>query len=154
MIRDLTKLYIGKRVLATIIDYTLIFAFQIVYTLEFGERNENGGYTISGWSAMVPILFWFIYIVITERYAGGTMGHLICKVKVESLTKERITLWRTFIRRIVDCLEIAWCFGLIAFLLARNTQNNQRLGDILAKTCVIGKDDKYQEIQFDFEMNE
>ena len=84
---------------------------------------------------------------------GGTMGHLICKIKVVSQTKERVTLWRTFKRRVMDALEIAWCFGLIAYLLAKNTQYNQRLGDILAKTCVIGKDDLFQEVQFDFEKN-
>ena len=151
MISELTKLYIGRRAAATLVDYTLVWAFSIFYIFEFGTRNETGGYTVSGWPAMVPVLFWFVFIVIAEQYVGGTIGHQLCRIKVESLIKEKITLWRTFQRRIVDCLEIAWCFGLIAFLLARNTKNNQRLGDILAKTCVIGKDDVYEELKFDFE---
>jgi uncharacterized RDD family membrane protein YckC len=151
MISELTKIYVNKRVLATIIDYTLVWAFTIFYIMEFGTPNDHGAYTISGWSTLVPMLFWFVFIVITEQYVGGTMGHLICKIKVESQTKEKITLGRTLLRRMMDVLEIAWCFGLIAYLLARNTQNNQRLGDILAKTCVIGKDDVYREFKFDFE---
>lgn len=154
MISEPTKSYIGKRVLATIIDYTLVWAFTIFYIVEFGQLNERGEYSVSGWPALVPVLFWFVFIVITEQYVGGTIGHQLCKIKVESQIKEKITLWRTFQRRIVDGLEIAWCFGLIAYLLVRNTQNNQRLGDILAKTCVIGKDDVNHEFQFDFEKNQ
>ena len=153
MIGEITKKHIGKRVLATIIDYTIVWAFTIFYTVEFGEPNESGGFTITGWATFGPMLFWLVFIVIMEHFVGGTMGHLICKIKVESQTKEQVTLWRTFQRRIMDVLEIAWCFGLIAYLLARNTQYNQRLGDILAKTCVIGKDEILQEIQFDFEKN-
>ena len=148
---DLTKLYISKRVGATFIDYTIVWAFTFFYIFEFGTQNERGSYTISGWPAMIPTLFWFAYIVLAEQYLGGTMGHMLCRIKVDSVIREEITLWRTFKRRMADCLEIAFCFGLIAYLIARNTPNNQRLGDLLAKTCVIGKDDKYEELKFDFE---
>jgi uncharacterized RDD family membrane protein YckC len=151
MKEEITKLYVSKRVRATVIDYTLVWAFTIFYILMAGERNFEGAYTVSGWPALIPVLFWFLYIVIAEQYVGGTLGHLIFKIRIESITNEKITLGRTFIRRISDVLEIAWCFGLIAYLLALNTRNNQRLGDILAKTCVIGKNDIYQDIQFDFE---
>jgi uncharacterized RDD family membrane protein YckC len=146
-----TKLYVSKRVYATIIDYSIVWAFSIFYIVEAGHPNDNGGYTIDGWPALIPVLFWFLYIVIAEHYMGGTASHLIFKIKVVSLTNEKITLWRTFKRRIADVLEIAWCFGLIAYLLASNTTNNQRLGDVIAKTCVIGKDDLNQEVVFDFE---
>lgn len=150
---ELTKLYVNKRIYATIIDYTIIWAFTIFYVVEVGQPNDNGGYTVNGWPTLIPVLFWFLSIVISEYYLGGTIGHLIFKIKVESISDEKITLWRTFKRRIVDLLEIAWCFGLIAYLLARNTTNNQRLGDIIAKTCVIGKNDVNQEVVFDFEKN-
>ena len=148
---ELTKLYVGKRVYATLIDYTIIWAFTVFYIIEAGHPNDNGGYTINGWPTLVPVLFWFLFTVISEHYIGGTAGHLIFKIKVVSVSNEKITLWRTFKRRIADTLEIAWCFGLIAYLLARNTTNNQRLGDVIAQTCVIGKDDLNQEIDFDFE---
>ena len=151
MIGELTKAYVNKRVTATLIDYTIVWAFAIFYIYEFGEPNDRGGYTLSGWPLMVPVLFWFVFIVIAERYMGGTLGHQLCRIKVVSVIREDMSLWRTFKRRIADCLEIGWCFGLIAYLLARNTNNNQRLGDILAKTCVIGKDDEYKELKFDFE---
>jgi hypothetical protein len=50
-------------------------------------------------------------------------------------------------------LEIVWCFGLIAWLLVRSTENHQRLGDLVAKTAVIGRDDTQTTIDFDFEKN-
>jgi uncharacterized RDD family membrane protein YckC len=151
MNEDLTSSYIGKRVVATLLDYTAVWAFTFFYIWEAGEPNGQGGRTVSGWPVMIPILFWFLYIVVTERYFGGTLGHLLCKIKVISMTEEKITLWRTFKRRIADGLEIAWCFGLIAYLLAANTKNNQRLGDLLAKTSVVGKNDLEHQIKFDFE---
>jgi uncharacterized RDD family membrane protein YckC len=152
MTGELTKRYLGKRVVATLIDYTIVWGFSFFYIIEFGKPDDRGTYTVSGWPTMIPVLFWFLFIVIMEQYAGGTLGHLICKIKVKSQLKEDLTLWRTFKRRMADCLEIAWCFGLIAYLLARNTQNNQRLGDILAKSYVTGINEEYKELVFDFEV--
>jgi uncharacterized RDD family membrane protein YckC len=151
MKEDSTDHYIGKRVVATLIDYTIVWAFAFFYIWEFGEPNNRGGHTVSGWPALVPLLFWFIYIVCSERFLDGTLGHLICKIKVISMTRENITLWRTFKRRIVDALEIAWCFGLIAYLIAMNTKDHQRLGDLLAQTSVAGKNDLEAPVKFDFE---
>ncbi len=148
---ELTKLYISKRAGATFIDYSIVWVFAFFCVFQFGEPNNTGGYTLSGWPALIPMLFWFAYIVLSEQYLGATLGHMILKIKVDSVIREKITLWRTCKRRLADCVEIAWCFGLIAYLIARSTPNNQRLGDIIAKTCVIGKDDNYEELTFDFE---
>ncbi len=72
MIVELTKAYIGKRVTAILIDYAIIWIFTFFCIYELGEPNDRGGYTLSGWPLMVPALFWFIFIVITERYLGET----------------------------------------------------------------------------------
>jgi uncharacterized RDD family membrane protein YckC len=151
MREELTKLYIGRRVWATFIDYTLVWSFTIFYIFMAGERSMEGTYTVSGWPVFIPVLFWFLYIVVAEHYVGETLGHLICGIKVESVSNDKITIGRTLIRRMSDIVEIAWCFGIVAYIIAFNTRNNQRLGDILAKTCVIGKNDVFHEIQFDFE---
>jgi len=148
---DTTDHYIGKRVVATLFDYTVVWAFVFFYFWAFGTPNERGGYTVSGWPTMIPVLFWFLFIVVSEIYLGGTLGHLICKIKVISMTQENLTLWRTLKRRIADGLEIAWCFGLIAYLIAMNTKDNQRLGDLIAKTSVVGKNDLVEPVKFDFE---
>ncbi len=147
-----TENYIGKRVAATLIDYTLIFALTIFYVVIAGESDIRGVYSVHGWAGWVPELFWFLYFVVAERYLGGTLGHLLFKIKVVSQRERQVSFGQIFLRRICDALEISWCFGLFVFFIQKNTKDNQRLGDLVAKTIVIGKyDELFPETFFDFE---
>ncbi|WP_165501712.1 RDD family protein [Pedobacter frigiditerrae] len=142
-----TKYNLARKIAATIIDYTLIFAFYIWYIFEFGLPNEEGSYTISGLGALLPILVWVLYFVIAEKYCAATLGHEIVKLKVVSVDGAELSFGQVFKRRICDALEISWCFGIIAFFIAENNDKHQRLGDILAKTLVIGKNDVYEPVR-------
>jgi uncharacterized RDD family membrane protein YckC len=95
--------------------------------------------------------FWFVYFIITEKYMGGTMGHQLFKLKVISMDGNELGFWQVFLRRICDALEISWCFGLVAFFLVKTSAYNQRLGDMVAKTRVVGKEEPGPEMAFDFE---
>src|SRR4051812_46252203 len=117
-----TEAHAGKRVGATIIDYGIIFAFCIWYILTFGKPNHTGGKTVSGLPALVPVLFWFAWLVIPESIWGSTLGHKINGLQVVTLEGEKPGFGQVLIRRLCDALEISWCFGLIAFLLVKNTQ--------------------------------
>ena len=68
-----------------------------------------------------------------------------------TLEGEKPTFLQAIQRRICDAVEISWCFGLIAFILVKNTQYHQRLGDIWAKTFVIDKDATLERNDFEFE---
>jgi len=142
--------YTSKRVYATLIDYTLIFVLTVFYIIMAGTREEGGTYTVSGLPALIPVLFWFVYIVITEQYWGGTLGHQLFKLKIISRDGRNVTLGQTFVRRICDTVEISLCFGFIVWLLVKNTEHHQRLGDLLAKTVVVGENDPSLQPQFDF----
>ena len=143
--------YTSKRVGATFIDYTLTWVLTFLYIVEFGEQETPGHYSVNGLPAFVPVVFWFVYFVITERYMGGTLGHQLCRLKVVSQDNNSLSLGQVTVRRLCDALEIAWCFGLIAFLLVKSTDKHQRLGDLVAKTMVIGREDTQTAIEFDFE---
>lgn len=143
--------YTSKRIGATLIDYTLVYSLSFYYIFAAGTRNDSGGYEVNGLPALVPVAFWFVYFIITERFMDGTLGHHIFKLKIVSMDGKRLTFRQVFLRRICDALEISWCFGFIAFLLVRSSVYNQRLGDQVAKTRVISKDDPYPEVKFDFE---
>ena len=140
-----------RRALATLIDYTIIWAFFIWFVLTFGEPNEEGGKTVSGGLALIPVLFWFSWLVLVETFFGVTLGHEIMKLKVVSDDGNKLNFGQALKRRLCDVLEISWCFGLIAFLLVKNTQYNQRLGDILAKTHVLDKAENISIPDFEFE---
>lgn len=141
------KYNLARKIVATIIDYTLIFAFYIWYLFEFGLPNEEGSYTISGVGALLPILVWVLYFVIAEKYCSATLGHEIVKLRVVSIDGAELSIGQVFKRRICDAVEISSCFGIIAFFIAENNDKHQRLGDILAKTLVIGKNDAYEPVR-------
>jgi uncharacterized RDD family membrane protein YckC len=153
MILPPTKSYIGKRIAATLIDYTIVFGLTFVYIYVAGEPNEEGGYTVTGLAALAPLLGWFLYFIVAEAAFGGTIGHQLFDLKVVSTDGNDPTFSQTIRRRLADVLEISWCFGLIAFILVKSTAHNQRLGDTWAKTIVIGKKDTFPQPQFEFETN-
>lgn len=130
----------GRRIAATIIDYSVIFLLTFFYISVFGSSDIDGGNSVSGIATLPPVIFWFLYLVLPEYYAGGTLGHQLLDLKVVPLHRKKLSLTQVFKRRISDGLEITWCFGLIAYLLVKNTPLNQRLGDLWAKTIVMDKD--------------
>jgi uncharacterized RDD family membrane protein YckC len=140
----------GRRVLATIIDYAVVFAFTFWYTMTFGTLNDKGGYTVSGFSVWGLVLFWGLWIVGTEGFCGQTLGHALVGLKVVSLDGSPISLGQSLKRRLCDAVEVSWCFGLLALILVKGTGNQQRLGDIIAKTYVVGKDQETLP-EFEFE---
>src|SRR5687767_7026076 len=131
------KKYIGKRVAATIIDYTIVFTVTFLYTTTFGTEDQNGKYTVTGLMAFVPFIFWCIYFIGCESWAGGTLGHLLFNLKTVSVNGAEPTIGQTILRRISDALEIVWCFGLVAYILVNNNSQAQRLGDMWSKTIVV-----------------
>ncbi len=146
--------YTARRVWATVVDYTLVFFLSWSYIFLAGNRQDDGGYMVSGWPALAPVVLWFLYFIMAESYLKGTFGHQLFKLKVVSMNGNELGFSQVFIRRICDALEISWCFGLVAYILVRTTDRNQRLGDLLAKTFVVGINDSYpflQDVQFDFE---
>lgn len=144
--------YTSKRVVACLIDYTLIFVLTGLYIVYFGKEDRPGNYSIHGIATLVPIVMWFVYFVVAETF-GGTLGHRLFRLKVIAIDGQELTFGRILVRRLCDALEISWCFGFVAFLLVKNTQHHQRLGDIVAKTQVLGEEDLAPSVEFDFEKN-
>jgi uncharacterized RDD family membrane protein YckC len=145
--------YTSRRIGATLVDYPIIFFLTWAYIYLTGDRLDDGRYQVTGLAALMPMAFWFIYFVIAERYWHGTFGHQLFKLKVVSMDGNDLHFGQVLVRRIFDVMDIVWCFGLVAFILVRSTSNNQRLGDQLAKTRVVGIKDRYPylDVQFDFE---
>ena len=46
---------INRRIIACFIDYGLIFTFVILVLYVFGNPNGDGGYSMTGWSALTPM---------------------------------------------------------------------------------------------------
>lgn len=86
------------------------------------------------------MLFWFVYLCVIETTCSSTLGNFIVQLKpVDLQTGNKITLKQSFLRHIVDVLDMFF-FGLVAFIIIKSSNESQRLGDLLAKTKVIEYD--------------
>ena len=130
-----TEANIGNRFVAGLIDFIIVYGFLIFLFITIGEPNHEGGYSINGAPAFIPIIFWFVIIVGMECTVGATIGNLIIGLKPIPIDeKERkLTFGESFKRHFLDSLD----FSPIGYLVIKNTEKNQRIGDLWAKTIVV-----------------
>ena len=129
---------VGDRFVAGLIDYAIIFGFFIYFAYTFGEPNGEGGYTVSGLPALIPMGFWAIMTVGLEQFFNATLGNLIIGIKPVSLekTNTKPSFSQSLKRHLLDPVDMFF-FGFIGYILIKNTQHNQRVGNIWAKTVVV-----------------
>jgi uncharacterized RDD family membrane protein YckC len=143
MINKTTKPNIRRRFFAGFIDYTIIFSAHFFLILFLGSPDENGEYHLYGLVGIVPILFWGIMTIGLELCFGATVGNLIVGLKPISINNDgnEIGFTQSFKRHFLDIIDM-FCFGLVACIAIKNTEKNQRLGDLWAKTIVVKRNDK------------
>ena len=133
-----TQPNLSRRALATFIDFIIYFSIWIAYITYFGEPNGSGGQKVSGLKALPPMVFWFLYFPGMETIKGQTIGHMIMGLKVVTPLGYSISFGQAFKRRLMDLIDLFSFFGLVAIITIKNTDSNQRVGDIWAKTIVVG----------------
>ena len=132
-----TKPYIRLKIISCIIDYGIIFTITFLFIMNYGEPNLEGEYELKGKLALIPILFWAIMTIGLEFWFGATLGNSIVNLKPISLNEnQKITFSQSFKRHFLDGIDM-FMFGLIAYIIIKNTEKNQRLGDLWAKTMVV-----------------
>lgn len=142
-----TEPNIGKRIAAGLVDYIIIYAFFFIYVYSFGEPTEDGGYSVSGFLGLVPVLFWGLMTVGLEQLFGATLGNSLVGLKPISIlenidgqafksTIQKPSFGQSFKRHLLDPIDMSF-FGLVGIITIKNSRKNQRLGDQWAKTIVI-----------------
>ena len=142
-----TEPNIGKRILAGFIDYLIIYAFFFIYGYAFGESDGEGGFTINGLPALGPVLFWGLMTFGLEQLFGSTLGNRLVGLKPISINKEiggqgwgnnmdKPTFGQSIKRHLLDPIDMIF-FGLVGILTIKNSELNQRVGDMWAKTVVV-----------------
>src|SRR5277367_233612 len=106
--------YTGRRVWATLIDYTVIFFITVAYIYLLGAHQNGGGYEVTGFMALLPFVFWFLYFVVAETAMQATFGHQLLALKVIRMDGGRPSFGQVLARRVFDAVDISCCFGLIA----------------------------------------
>ncbi|WP_459209805.1 RDD family protein [Aquimarina rhabdastrellae] len=134
----ITKPNISRRILAGIIDYSIIYLLVFLSIFIFGTPNNEGEYELSGVLVIIPITIWVVLIVGLESGMGGTIGNSLVGLKVipDSGKNRNLTFTESLKRHMLDQLDI-WFFGLVGILTIKNTEKHQRLGDLWAGTIVV-----------------
>lgn len=143
-----TKANLGKRMSAGLIDYGMASIFNIGMFYFYGEHIE-GVYRLSGFPFLMVFVFWAFITIGMEQIFGVTLGNYMSDLKAISTNKyneSSITLGQSVKRHSIAIIDFS-LFGLIGILLIKNTELNQRIGDIWAKTVVIDTTDKEQGIK-------
>lgn len=130
-----TERKLTKRSVAAIIDYGIFMAFLFWFSATYGEPAEDG-YTIKGIKGLVIPILWFVYFPITEWITGKTLGKLIIGLGVVTEYGGPISFAQALKRHILDMIDM----GIVGLVAIANTPKHQRLGDLWAKTLVIGGD--------------
>jgi uncharacterized RDD family membrane protein YckC len=136
------KPHLGKRIGATILDYGLMFSVFLIYVRQYGTYDSiEGNYSVHGFKSLPLLVFWLIYFVFVEFKTGSTLGHYIFGLKVIDSNGGKTRVVQNLKRHLIDFIDI-FMWGIPALIAIKNTENNQRLGDLWAKTVVIHSTDK------------
>ncbi|WP_149275113.1 RDD family protein [Pareuzebyella sediminis] len=135
-----------RRIIAGLVDYVLIFCFTIIYTYTIGEPNEEGGYGVSGFLALGPVLIWGVMTVGIEQWFGRTIGNSLVELKPKSINGlvDSPIFLQSLQRHLLDPIDMSF-LGIVGIISINATEKNQRLGDIWAKTVVVRTDNKENE---------
>jgi uncharacterized RDD family membrane protein YckC len=87
----------------------------------------------------ISMLFYFMFFNLTIELLndGQSLGKRIFKLKVVKLNAKQMHVSDYLLRACFSLFDIVGSVGLLATFLIATTRFNQRLGDLLANTCVI-----------------
>ncbi len=127
--------FIAKLIILTIYNSIYIFIYKIFPDMFyiFENNNINLIITIVDYSLVL-----FFYFFLQELYTQQTIGKRLFKLKVLNLKLKKPNIKQIFIRtifRVIDNFLIIGSLQVIFF------NKNQRWGDIVAGTCVLGVED-------------
>ena len=77
--------YLSRRFVAGLIDFAKVntIAFMLIFIL--ATPDNKGAYPLEGLPLLLPILFWWIFMVVIQTWFGGTLGYSMVKLKPANL---------------------------------------------------------------------
>lgn len=135
---------IFNRAIALLIDVVILFFYLILCQIIFamfaagfalGNMLESGEFIYLIFTLFTLPAFFYSFIM--EAFFGGqTVGKMALGIRVVKVSGATPTMGDLFLRWSFRMIEI-FPLGSIAALVASSTDKTQRLGDVVANTCVI-----------------
>jgi len=129
---------LGDRILATIIDWLIIFGYYVAILILFRILSDTGGFGNSFFIlVLIIVLPAFLYPLLCETFMNGqSFGKRARKIKVIRLDGRQPTFGNYLLRWLIGLVEVNF-YGIIALITIVFNGKGQRLGDIAAGTAVI-----------------
>jgi len=127
---------LGRRWLATLIDYVVLVSFLIIPDAILG--NELYRKTIYIWTSLL-----IMYFPVAEGLTGYSLGKFICRAVVVDQNGNKPSLLKATLRTLPRIIEVnPFLFGgFPAGIIAYNSKTGRRLGDMAGNTYVIASSD-------------
>ena len=124
---------LGDRVIAALLDYTLIVAYVIAVSIVVGAILGLGE-----WAIIATILPAFLYFPLFEIFSDGqSVGKAYMNLRVRRLDGGAPTVGAYLIRWLLRPIDITLTTGAAAVASILFTGTSQRLGDLAAGTTVV-----------------
>ena len=124
---------IWQRVLAYVIDGILIMPFLVVPIL-IGTVFGDIGFLMATFVGLVVI---FVYVFLLEGLYGYTPGKYMLGLVVVKSDGSDCTISASILRNLLWLVDQLPVFNLVAMGLILLTDDNQRVGDLVADTVVV-----------------
>jgi uncharacterized RDD family membrane protein YckC len=98
-------------------------------------------YGLCGYSALLFFGGFMLYFILLEWLWGATLGKMVLGLQVVTDAGEGIGLAKSVIRNLLRFIDaLPYCIPyLLAAILVWTSADNQRLGDMAARTMVVGR---------------
>jgi uncharacterized RDD family membrane protein YckC len=133
---DLELAGVGTRVIASLIDYVILFSYMITASIGLAVASLEGSW---GLQALVYLPV-FTYFLLFEIFGDGqSVGKHMMNIRVRRLDGGAPGTLAYLIRWLLRPIDILISSGMIGLVAILSTDYAQRLGDLAAGTTVVRK---------------
>ncbi len=135
---------LGQRIFAFAIDFVIIvLVYATVYIWAFVQNTSDNDLKYLLFQ-LFAFLWLGFYSLFSELIGNGqSIGKLAMGIRVIKLNGDELQFYDYFSRWSMRIIDIYFSIGSIAMLLIASSRNAQRIGDIIAGTAIIRKNNSY-----------
>jgi uncharacterized RDD family membrane protein YckC len=139
---------LARRAVAIVIDAIVFVPIFIAITSTKASPPGQGfylGYSVNGHDRyltgvplLVALLLWVAYMAVCEGTIGASLGKAAMGIRVRTVRGTPIGMAASTIRNLARFVDVLPFFYVLGAIVARVSPMNQRIGDRLGRTVVVG----------------
>ena len=120
-------------------DFCDDFTDQVNGTcLQVGDRAYFSDTTADPGGSLAFFGLSIVLLVVVQGLTGWTVGKLLTGLRTVKADGSAPGIWKAFVRWVLLIIDMLPCIPLVGFICALTTQGHRRVGDMAAKTFVVG----------------